>query len=149
MPPGQPNGGGFGTDALAFGLMNSLRTGNALVDMTLCSLVTPALQSVGVVVESARPLARRLADFVRRRGRVEYRRVIRHERRLTHWGSESASGEQRNNILQKAITLYLSREHGLGASKRADYKLMAVGEEKFSGYRWNPTYGSTAAELEQ
>ena len=92
MPPGQPNGGG-GADALAFGLMNHLRTGNPLLDMTLCSLVTPALSSVAVIVDAARPAARRVADFARRRGRAEYRRQIRYERRLTNWGSERAQGD--------------------------------------------------------
>ena len=50
---------------------------------------------------------------------------------------------------RQAITLYLSREHGLKKTENAEFKLMAIGQEKYSGYSWCRTYGSTSDELKQ
>jgi hypothetical protein len=104
MPFGNNNagGGGFGSDALAFGMMNSIKTGNPLIDIMCCSIITPLLQSVQSLVDNTRPWLTTAWKFVKRRGRNEYRRVIRYERRMTNWGSEAIDKEGKNNILQKA-----------------------------------------------
>lgn len=45
--------------------------------------------------------------------------------------------------------LYLCHKKILKDTDFAEFKLMALGNEKTTGSRWNPQYGSTAAELEQ
>lgn len=48
--PGEGGGGGFGSsDALAFGMMNSLRTGNPHYDMLVVVLVPLVMASIASV----------------------------------------------------------------------------------------------------
>ena len=150
--PGEQQSGGFGGDALAFGMMNSLRTGDARFDMLVVVLVPLVMAIATGIVENARPWLRRFVKSARRMGYKEYSRVIRRERRISAWGGEQIAKDQHNHILQKAITLYLSQKCSceLKGSKNAAILLTAVGKEKSSGrYSWNKSFGNTAEQLEQ
>lgn len=65
------------------------------------------------------------------------------------WGALGSSKDKQNNILQKAVTMYLSQEIGLDLVENADVKLMASGKEQYSGYRWNKNFGTTVKQLKQ
>jgi|EP01047_Picozoa_sp_COSAG01_P073728 hypothetical protein len=141
MPPhdGDRGGGGFGGDALAFGMMNSLRTGNAGFDMLVVVLVPLVMTIAAALVENGKPWVSRAARRVARLGRTEYLRIVRREKKITRWGDEQTDKDQHNHILQKAVTLYLSQERPteLRGSKMASVLLTSVGKEKSSGkYSW-------------
>jgi hypothetical protein len=53
--------GGFGGDALAFGMMNSLRTGNAGFDMLVVVLVLLVMTIAAALVENGKPWVSRAA----------------------------------------------------------------------------------------
>ena len=45
--------------------------------------------------------------------RKEYNRTLSHEMVYRTWGALGTSKDKQNNILQKAVTMYLSQEVGL------------------------------------
>ena len=152
MPPGDGASGGFSQDAIAFGMMNSLRTGDPHSDMLVVVLVPLVMAGIAQIVDQIRPLISKVWDKVRRLGGREYTRTIRHERKLTSWGSEQKDKDAHNHILHKAITLYLSTERPsqLKNGKQAAILLASVGKEKSSGrWSWNKSYGNTSEQLEQ
>jgi chaperone BCS1 len=150
--PGDGASGGFSQDAMAFGMMNSLRTGDPHSDMLVVVLVPLVMAAIAQGVDQIRPMLSRCWDKARRLGGREYTRTIRHERKLTSWGSEQKDKDAHNHILHKAITLYLSEERPsqLKKGKQAAILLASVGKEKASGrWSWNKSYGNTAEQLEQ
>ncbi len=154
--PRDAGGGGrgsFGGDALAFGMMNSLRTGNAAVDMLVVVMVPIVMAMSHSIVDNIRPAMRHALEALRRNclRRREYFRTIRHETRITAWGrSEKANGEH-NHILQKALVMYLSQKlpSMLRKSRDAIFLLTCTGKEKSTGHYWNKQFGTTAEQLEQ
>jgi len=105
------------------------------------------------IVDNIRPAIRHALEALRRYclRRREYFRTIRHETRITAWGrSEKANGEH-NNILQKALVMYLSQKlpSMLRKSREANFLLTCTGKEKSSGRYWNKQFGATAEQLEQ
>jgi hypothetical protein len=140
---------GVSNDALMFGLMSSIKTGNTFADVTIVSIV-PTIFAMGAsAVGNARAPIDDALKYVARMGRKEYWRTLSHETVYKAWGADSGSKDKQNNILQKAVTMYLSQEKGLKLCESAGMKLMASGKEKHSGNRWNKKYGSTAKELKQ
>ena len=150
MPADPGQRGGFGSDALAFGMMNSLRTGNAFFDMIVVVLV-PIVMAAGVgLVDNVRPAIMSAWEQLRRLGRTEYTRTVRKATKVTNWGNEQVDKDQHNHILQKAVSLFLSSERApqLQSAKRAAINLSSMGKEKSTG-RWGKTYGNTAEQLQQ
>jgi hypothetical protein len=149
---GDRGGGAFGGDAMAFGMMSSLRTGNPAFDMLVVVMVPLILAVSTGLVDNSRPWLWRMWQTVRRLGGTEYTRTVRREKRINTWGDEERDKEEHNHILHKAITLYLSAERPaeLKGSKTVAILLTAVGEEKASGkYSWNKSFGNTSEQLEQ
>ena len=98
-PGGGQQQGGFNTDALAFGMMNSLRTGNAFFDMIVVVLV-PIMMAAGVgLVENVWPMFAALWQRLRRLGRPEYTRTVRKATKIGNWGNEQMDKDQHNHIL--------------------------------------------------
>ena len=62
---------GFGADAMAFGMMNSLRTGNPHQDMLVVVLVPLVMAVVAGVVENARPMFGRGYNKLRQLGGLQ------------------------------------------------------------------------------
>lgn len=78
-------------------------------------------------------------------------RVIEYEFRLTSWGSvvKQNGKEERNNILQKALTLYIAEQLTVKLDT-GNVSLMAVQEKgKRDEDSWEMVYGSTAEQLKQ
>ncbi|GBG29192.1 26S protease regulatory subunit, putative [Hondaea fermentalgiana] len=132
---------------LASGLTNLFRTGNPSLDM-LAAMSMPML--VQALVRLYRKWLRKRIikawEFILgRRGRFE--RVIMYEE-TTGYGRKLHSNA-RNNILQKAISMYLGSLKDKITYPRASTNLMAVREKStVDRHMWTTTYGSTVDQLE-
>lgn len=101
-----------------YGLINQMRTGNPYLDMALCMLIPAFFAWLFSTWESTiRPwlgnVMKRLREGM---AGSEFKRDIEFELMRNSWGSVLTGSEERNNILQKAITLYLS-------SRKTDYQV--------------------------
>ena len=92
------------------------------------------------------PALRKWAGVLTSWGPKEYTRTLLYEVKLNDWGDASMSKGQHNKILQKAVMLYLSHSGTLKACDNAAFRLMALGQEKRSGYSWRPTYGANSEQ---
>ena len=99
--------------SINFGMMNSLRTGNVLFDLAVCMLV-PAVMQFILQPSGDDPWYSRVFrdtkdfyDYLR--GREEYERLIKwtNENRY-RYGRSAIDSTEKNNILQKALRLYIS-----------------------------------------
>jgi len=142
------DGGGVNIDAVQFGLMNALRTGNPLYDLIMCTVIPTIMQMMANLTNQVRPWWESTSSYLMKMGKKEYIRSIKYEKMEDNWGEGDAKGEH-NKILQKAITQYLSQMKLLTKNENANYRLMALGAEKTSGYSWRPTFGSNAEQLKQ
>ncbi|KAE8956472.1 hypothetical protein PR001_g31726, partial [Phytophthora rubi] len=110
--------------AVEFGLINTFRTHNVLVDTLLCMLVPLLIQKVvAYVQQSPKSLVAMLTLFLspeKEERRVS--RVIEVKQRFNRWG-KVWDYEQKNHLLQKAISLYLADVLDL-KSKNARYELL-------------------------
>lgn len=112
------------------GIVNSLKTGNAMVDMMLAMLV-PVI--IGYALNGASTLQNYFSevDFLKYfRKKVDY-----HERRIHHSSVTTAysttdlgGGDSQNELLMKAIQLYLDHEKILKL-KTANLELSQVGKD--------------------
>eukprot|EP00736_Rhodelphis_marinus_P002773 Rmarinus@m.10022 len=94
------------SSAFQFGIMNSLRTGNIIIDVALCLLVPLVfrwLYSWKDIITS------RVHVWVNYylTGPFEYVWTIEHSQLSTVYGSQFAT-DRKNNILQKALMLYIA-----------------------------------------
>merc|ERR1719271_1482061 len=77
---------------------------------------------------------------------TEFYRRIEYEQKTTSWSSKITGSEQRNNILQKAVVMYLS--HLELEYREAELSLMAVKEKgSRDSDTWEMQYGSTVDQL--
>eukprot|EP00742_Colponemidia_sp_Colp-10_P001254 GILJ01001351.1.p1 GENE.GILJ01001351.1~~GILJ01001351.1.p1 ORF type:complete len:539 (-),score=95.89 GILJ01001351.1:92-1708(-) len=136
MEEGQPS------SSIQFGLMNSLRTGNMIVDMMVCMLVPLLLTQAGHWMKLLRGFLKRCFDSARH---GKYTRVIEYIDRSRPWYCRQEV-EHQNRILQKAISLYIA-DKKLKNIDTLDIKLMNVQETSTGGYG-RDTYGSTSDQLE-
>ena len=125
------------------------------------------LMLLPVLIGHARAIGTVMLDLVvsmfKRRSRDDekyYTRVIEYVQRTTSWGSTMTSVDEKNNILQKAIILHLSRleieyrscDLSLTAVKRADAHASS-GKQKDDDGDEEPSpsstdvYGNTASQL--
>lgn len=105
------------SSGLNFGIMNALRTGNPILDVMVCMLI-PVILSLFMGNSNSDPMstkikdsARFLYDFVT--GTKTYiRRVEYEDRGLRYMGDDRTALDTsaRNNILQKAIKLYMQEK---------------------------------------
>lgn len=93
-----------------FGLINQLKTGNPTMDMVLCMLIPAFFAWVFTTWETTiKPWTQRMWQrWSDRLAAKEYLRNIEYELMRNSWGSVLTGQEERNNVLQKAITLYLA-----------------------------------------
>ena len=93
-----------------FGLIQQLKTGNQVVDMCLCMLIPAFFAWLFATWEtSIRPAMTRLWErWTTRLAKKEYQRDIEFELMRNSWGSVLTGAEERNNVLQKALTLYIA-----------------------------------------
>lgn len=144
--------GGMDTNNLGsqLGMINALRTGNPLLDMVIVMLIPVFFQMLFQVGVQFQPLYQRLLIWLR----AENNFIMRHiefECRTTAWGSviKSNGKEERNNILQKAIILYIGEIKDL-KFENGKISLMAVQEKgKRDQESYEMVYGSTADQLKQ
>ncbi|KAG7375463.1 hypothetical protein PHYPSEUDO_001129 [Phytophthora pseudosyringae] len=110
--------------AVEFGLINTFRTHNVLVDTLLCMLVPLLIQKVVAYVQqspqSLLAMLRHLLFPQKDERRVS--RSIEVKQRFNRWG-KVWDYDQKNHLLQKAISLYLADVLDL-KSRNAQYELL-------------------------
>ena len=107
-----PNGLGLdamGGQAAQFGLINSFRTGNVVLDMLVCMLIPMLFGGIGSVLQTVRPVYALQEAWRKFSSRHSVRRVITSEKRVNCWGY-AFSDATSDNKLQRAIMLYISKE---------------------------------------
>jgi len=132
--------------AAEFGIINALRTGNHVYDMAIAMSIPAIFAALFAGFELVKPhlqsLWKRLVS-----GNPNYtQRTITYEQVTNAWGSQLYGKDERNNILQKAISLYMASQTMV--MKHAKVALMAVKEK---GQRdtesWEMKYGDTSDQL--
>ncbi|TMW57894.1 hypothetical protein Poli38472_013368 [Pythium oligandrum] len=95
--------------AIEFGLINTLRTNHVLVDAFLCMLVPLLIQRVMNAVQTSQTsLWTLICNIVLRRDDTAYvNRVIEFTQKFNRYGTVW-DNEQQNDVLQKAVSIYLS-----------------------------------------
>jgi len=93
------------------------------------------------------PTIRDFIDDIWKDGR-EVIKSLEHECRIDSWGDEVGLCESRNNILQKAIMLYIGEMKNIKLPESI-VSLMAVKEKgTFNDDSWEMEYGNTAEQLQ-
>ncbi|CAD7952857.1 unnamed protein product [Amoebophrya sp. A25] len=97
-----------------FGLMNALRTGNVILDMLICMLIPVVLGWISSV--DLKKLVRLFQDYFVRKPDTHVRSIEFVEgrrRRSFHLVGDggNSENEDRNHILQKAISLYMQERY--------------------------------------
>ncbi len=112
------------------GITNSLKTGNVILDM-ICAMVIPL--GIGIVLGWVSKIQDYLGkinwvQFFRKRV-VYHERVIRHSTMTSSYSTKDLDGDSQNEVLIKAITLYLDHEKLLKLDA-AELELKQIGEDK-------------------
>ena len=102
------DGGAAGASATQFGLINSLRTGNPMLDMLVCMVIPLFFTAVANVSRDVTPNARALIQRYKDRHKVS--RTITFERRVNSWGYNIRSSNNNDDQLQLAIMKYLAKK---------------------------------------
>ena len=90
------------------GLINSLRTGNVVLDMLICMCIPLLFQLAAFVATRYSDFFVNLMERIRTNENV-CMKTLEYEFRTNMYGSVIVAGnEERNNILQKALTLYIA-----------------------------------------
>ncbi|KAH7470472.1 hypothetical protein PRIC1_001641 [Phytophthora ramorum] len=116
--------------AVEFGLINTFRTHNVLLDTLLCMLVPLLIQKVvAYVQQSPQSLLAMLKHFLfPEKDERRVTRVIEVKQRFNRWGKVH-DYDQKNHLLQKAISLYLADVLDL-KTKNAQYELLEKTKKK-------------------
>lgn len=100
-----------GMMATQFGMINNLRTGNLVVDTFVCFLV-PIV--ISFAMNNATCATSWLKDlwrwYFKKEKKNPYLRTIEFVDVRNSWGSRVSQSDEKNNILQKAITLFLTKQ---------------------------------------
>jgi len=132
------------------GLINSLRTGNMVLDMLICMMIPLVFQAISYVVTNNSALIQTLITQFFSVKEDVYIKTLKYDYCTNSWGSViRGAKEERNNILQKAITMYIADLKNI-KYETAELSFVAIKE---SGHRDNDTYemvyGSSADQLKQ
>eukprot|EP00759_Apiculatamorpha_spiralis_P037186 PhF_6_TR37153/c2_g1_i1/m.54691/K08900/BCS1; mitochondrial chaperone BCS1 len=93
-------------ELIIFGLMSSLKTGNVLLDIMLCLFLPNLFRRLQTYLQEG---SQHFARFVEFKGR-EYNRYIVHKKsNADYWSSGNNGTDAKNQILQKALRLYMGR----------------------------------------
>jgi len=117
--------------AATIGLLNAFRTGNVVLDTMISSVLCMCLPLLlgNIKYLGSQGLAGVVFVFrwfTSSKNEDEYTRVIEYVEKTTSWGSVYNTVDEKNNILQKAITMELSRL--VIAYQSCDLKLTAIKE---------------------
>ena len=146
LPPADSGAFGGMSPGAQFGMMNALRTGNPVLDMLVCVAIPALLSLITSLVNKMYPLAQRKFNEFYYPPKEGFTRTIEYKKMRTSWGSEVTGKDSRNNILQKAISLYMSTLNI--KYEMADLNLMAVKEKSsYDRDEYRTTFGSTAEQL--
>lgn len=107
--------GGMDAATTQFGLINSLRTGNVILDMLVCMAVPMLFGGIAGVLQGVSPAFRKFADKVRTRNDVS--RTISHERRINQYGW-SCGNSNSDHLLQKALMMCAARRRSAAPRAR-------------------------------
>ncbi|KAG7377164.1 hypothetical protein PHYBOEH_001085 [Phytophthora boehmeriae] len=110
--------------AVEFGLINTFRTNNVLIDTLLCMMVPLLIQKIVAYVQSSpKSLFAILKTLLfPEKETTCVTRVIEVKQRFNRWG-KVWDYEQKNHLLQKAISIYLADVLNL-KSRNAQYELL-------------------------
>lgn len=114
-------GGAFSSNGAQFGLMNSLRTGHIIFDTLICLLIPILFQLISSLSKPWENMIGAIwsSFFTNKDKYVIF--TIEDELLVNSWGMRrSDEGSQRNDLLQKAISLYLNE------LKHIEYKEASV-----------------------
>ncbi|GBG29191.1 ATP-dependent zinc metalloprotease FtsH-like [Hondaea fermentalgiana] len=131
---------------LATGMLNVFRTGNPMLDMLVAMMLPLLVQAlIGWYQRSLRIRLRKVWAFLFDE-KAPFERLIVFEE-TTGYGRNSHA-DTRNNILQKAISMYIGKLKDEIEYDRACTNLMAV-RESYTMNRdvWEAQYGSTVEQL--
>mmetsp|Transcript_23860 Transcript_23860/g.49710 ORF Transcript_23860/g.49710 Transcript_23860/m.49710 type:complete len:629 (+) Transcript_23860:32-1918(+) len=138
--------------AASFSMINSLRTGNPAFDMAIAMVIPAVITALfSFMNNSLKPMMLRF--FNNMFGEVKEQAITRRIEFTTESTSYYSSGnkegrDKRNNILQKALMMYIGEHCGAVKFNNANISLMAAKEK---GHRdtntWEMQYGSTAEQL--
>lgn len=136
--------GGIGSQ---FGITNALRTGNIFIDTAMCLLIPLVFSAIATLFTTLTPMIQKWLDSFSV-DKAYCTKTLDYEFRTTSWGSVINSGgkEERNNILQKAVTIYIGSMDLKLLTSKVSY--MAV-KEKSSYEDYERTYGSNVEQLLQ
>mmetsp|Transcript_8776 Transcript_8776/g.15926 ORF Transcript_8776/g.15926 Transcript_8776/m.15926 type:complete len:631 (+) Transcript_8776:65-1957(+) len=136
--------------AASFSMINNLRTGNPAVDMAIAMIIPSLIASVFAFANShIKPFLTQMANgfFGKDNSSVVIRR-IEFEQSTNYYSSKMEGRDKRNNILQKALTMYIGEHCGAVKFKNANISLLAAKEKgSFDNSSWQMQYGSTAEQL--
>mmetsp|Transcript_11820 Transcript_11820/g.21624 ORF Transcript_11820/g.21624 Transcript_11820/m.21624 type:complete len:577 (-) Transcript_11820:267-1997(-) len=126
---------------MEFGVLSMLRTGNPMFDMIIAFMIPMILQFLFNSTQYLQPIKDFLMNLFKSEKKV-YQREISHESKRNH------GTDQRNRVLQKAISLYIGHKSDSIEYDSACTNLMAV-KEKTSRNRDSCAleYGSTVDAL--
>jgi len=106
-----PGGPGLDLEGAKFGAINLLRTGNPTYDMLIAMMVPLVFKFIIDLLMGASPwltsIKTYLGSFFIGKHHI---RVIEYEEVRNNWGYSITSRDEKNNILLKAITLYLNEK---------------------------------------
>lgn len=148
--------------AAQMGMINNLRTGDVLVDSMLCFLLPVAIT---FLMKNSQELVEKLKALIlswlfnKEEQSTRFCRTIEYVQQKNSYGNNNRADEK-NNILQKAITLYLTQQGvnydccdmNLQAVKRAPYSWENTEnsddeDENDNGSNGEDVYGNTASQL--
>ena len=112
-----------------FSMINSMRTGNFIVDTIIAFMIPTLLQKILNFKFSG---LFSWLDFIKRlRSYGTFTRSIVYEERLNTWGYRVGGTDERNNILQKALCLYVSHVQNEAKLDDANFALSDVGKTDY------------------
>lgn len=131
-----------------FGIINSLRTGNVILDMAVCMMIPLVFKILTLLFERFQPWINEIIESIRQNKNVCLK-TLDYEFRMNAWGSVHRAGkEERNNILQKAITLYIAEIKDLKL-ENSKISFMAVKEKATrDNESYQMVYGGTVEQLQ-
>lgn len=117
------------------GIVNAMKTGNILLDMIIAMCIPIAIGAMISAISISQEKIRQI-DWMRlmRRKNTIHERLIKHSTITDSYrGTTSLGGDSKNELLIKAIQLYLD-EKGLLNLEVADIELKSFGENKQNNY---------------
>jgi len=128
-----PGGPGLDLEGAKFGAINLLRTGNPTYDMLIAMMVPLVFKFIVDMLMNLNPYLARLKNYFGSWFKTnDHIRIIEYAEIRNNWGYSITSRDEKNNILLKAITLYLNEKKI--KFKEAKVSLVSIHD---SNYQYN------------